>query len=121
MAAFAKLWPLIGHLPDDPLSDFVFPAQILREESTLFLRQIHHDCAGLENADRRAAALWIVVDQHRHAVVGVDLQKLRLELVAAADVARYEIVIETQFLEQDRDFLAVWGRPKMEIEHCFLL
>ena len=58
-----------------------------------------------------------MIDKHRHAVVGIEFQELRLELVAAPDIARDEVVIEAQLLEQDRDLLAVGCRPKMQIEH----
>ena len=117
MTALAELRALIGHLPHDPLGDLVFAADILREEPPLFLGEIHHDCARFEDADRRPAALGVVIDQHRHAVVRIDLQEFGLELIAAPDIARHEIVVETQFLEQDRHLLAVGCRPKMEIEH----
>ncbi len=62
-----------------------------------------------------------MVDQDRHAVIGVDLQEFRFELVAAPDVAGDEVVIETQFFEQDRGLLPVRRRPKVEIEHRKLL
>ena len=65
--------------------------------------------------------LGVVVDQDRHAVIGIDLQKVGLELVAAPDIAGNQIVIETQFFEQDRDLLPVRRRPKVEIEHRKLL
>jgi hypothetical protein len=90
---------------------------VLWEKAAFLFRKIHHDRAGFENADRRAAALGIVVDQHRHPMVGVDLQEFRLELIAAANIARHQIVIETELLEQNCNFLAVWRRPKMKIEH----
>jgi hypothetical protein len=54
-------------------------------------------------------------------VVGIDLQEFRFELVAAPDIAGDQIVIETQFFEQDRDLLPVRRRPKVEIEHRKLL
>src|SRR5262249_20455631 len=115
--ALAELRALIGHLPHDPLRDLVFSARVLPEKAAFLFCEIHHDRARLEDADRRPAALWLMVDQYRHAVVRVDLQELELELVAAADIAWDEIVVEPQFLEQDRDLLAVGGRPKMQIKH----
>jgi hypothetical protein len=84
-----------------------------------FSGEVHHDRAGFEDADRRSATLWIVVDQHGHAMVRVDLQKFGFELVPTPDIAWDEVVIETQLLEQNGDFFAVWRRPKMQIEHGF--
>jgi hypothetical protein len=76
-----------------------------------------HDRTRFEDADRRAAAFWRTVDQHRHAMIGVDLQKIRFELIAASDVAGNDFVLDTELFEQNRDFLAVWRRPKVDIEH----
>src|SRR5262249_28277648 len=121
MAAFAELGSLISHLPDYPLRDLVFAAHILRPEPPFLFGEIHHDGAGFENADRCAATLRVVVDQYRHAVVGIDLQKVGLELVAPPDIAGDEIVIETQFFEQNGDLFPVGRRPKMQIEHRELL
>src|SRR5262249_49897304 len=96
MTALAELRALIGHLPHDPLRDLVFSARVLPEKAAFLFCEIHHDRARLEDADRRPAALWLMVDQYRHAVVRVDLQELELELVAAADIAWDEIVVEPQ-------------------------
>src|SRR5436305_13235510 len=87
MAALAELWALIGHLPHDPLVHLVLAAQILRPEAPRLLGDVHHDRARLEHRDRRAAALWSMVDHRRHAVVRVHLQKFGRELIAALDVA----------------------------------
>ena len=76
---------------------------------------------GFENANRGTTAFRRMVDQHRHAMVGIDLQKVRLELIAASDVAGNDLVVETKLFEQDRDLLAVWRRPKVDIEHRYFL
>jgi hypothetical protein len=75
MPAFAELWPLIGHLPNDPLSNFVFSARVLGEEAAFLFREVHHDRTRFKDADRRAAAPRRMVDQHRHAMVRIDFQK----------------------------------------------
>jgi hypothetical protein len=49
--------------------------------------------------------------------VRVYLEKFGCELIAALDVARDDLVFEAAFLEQDRDLLAVRGRPVMQIDH----
>ena len=103
--------------PHHPLRDLVLAADFLREKAPFLLAEIHHDRPRLEDADRRAAALRVVIDQRRHAVVGIELQELRLELVAAPDIAGDKVVIEAQLLEQDRDLLAVRCRPVVKLEH----
>src|SRR5437660_5028509 len=117
MAALAELWALIGHLPHDPLGHLILAAQILRPEAPRLLGDVHHDRARLEHRDRRAAALWSMVDHRRHAVVRVHLQKFGRELIAALDVAGDDLVLKPAFFQQDGDFLAVGGRPVMQIEH----
>src|SRR5438270_295780 len=109
MAALAELWALIGHLPHDPLGHFVFAAQILRPEAPRLLGDVHHDRARLAHRDRRAAALWSMIDHRRHAVLRVHLQKFGRELIAALDVAGDDLVLKPAFLQQDGDFLAVGG------------
>ena len=63
------------------------------------------------------AMLDIMVDDGGHPVIRADLQKIRLELVALADIHRMRGVGDAQFLEQDRDLPAVRRGPKIEIEH----
>src|SRR5438045_3042877 len=58
-----------------------------------------------------------MIDHRRHAVVRVHLQKFGRELIAALDVAGDDLVLKPAFLQQDGDFLAVGGRPVMQIEH----
>src|SRR5215469_17714038 len=105
MATFAEFWALVGHLPDDTLSDFVFAARVLRKKAALLFREVHHDGTRFEDADRCAAALGRMIDQHRHAMIGVHLQEFGGELIAASDVAGNDVVIETKLFEQNRDFL----------------
>ena len=50
-----------------------------------------------------------------------DLQELRLELVALADVDRENPVTEPGLLEKDRDLVAVRRGPVMEVEHGTIL
>src|SRR5579863_5974216 len=49
MAAFAELGSLVGHLPHDPLRDFVFPVKVLGPELPSLLGDVHHDRARFEN------------------------------------------------------------------------
>src|SRR6516225_4174648 len=50
-------------------------------------------------------------------MIRIDIQKVRLELIAPSDIAGDNLVVEPEFFEQNRDFLAVWRRPKVDIEH----
>src|SRR3546814_19935299 len=52
----------------------------------------------------------------RHFVVRADLQKVRLELVAGADIDRMHIVFESQLLQHDMDLMAVRRRPGIELD-----
>jgi len=49
-----------------------------------------------KDADRRAAAPRHMVDQRRHAMVRIDFQKIRFELIAAPDIAGDDLVVETK-------------------------
>jgi hypothetical protein len=80
-------------------------------------RQVHHDRAGLEDGERRAAAHRVGVDDGGHAVVGRDLQIVGLELVATADVHRLDRVGDAGLFQQDDDLLAVAGGPEIQLYH----
>src|SRR5579872_5563335 len=117
MALLAELRSLVGHLPEDPLQDVVFSMRVGGQEFSGFFREVGHDGAGLEDRDRLAAAHRFVVNDCRHTAVGGDLEERGRQLVASADVDRFEIVGEAEFLEQDEGFLAVSGGPEIEVDH----
>src|SRR5438270_11585700 len=73
------------------------------------------DRARLE--DRQWPLIEIMIDDRRHPVVGADLEELRLELVALADIDRDRAVFEAAFLEHDRDLPAIRRRPVIKIDH----
>jgi hypothetical protein len=99
------------------LHDFGAVAQIGRHELAGLLGEVHQDRARLENRDRLAAALRILVDDGRNAVVGRDGEKLRLELLALADVDRDNAVGKPGLLQEHRDLVAVRRRPVVKIDH----
>ena len=99
MAAFAGFGPLVGHLPDDPLHRFGFASDIAREELTRLFGNIEHDGTGLEHHNRLTAANWVVIDQNRHAVIGVHLEEFGGELIAPADIAGNDLVRFAEFFE----------------------
>ena len=58
-----------------------------------------------------------VIDDRRHAVIGIELEELVVELVATPDIERDDVVWKAALFEQDGDFLAVGRRPVIEIDH----
>ena len=82
-------------------------------------RSCGRDIAGSRRTRRSRSACrpgpsWI--DDRRHAVVGRDRQKLRLELIALGDVDRDHGVGQPALLEHDRDLPAVRRRPVIEVD-----
>jgi hypothetical protein len=58
-----------------------------------------------------------VIDHGRNAVVGRDLEELRLELIALGDVDREYLVFQPGLLEKHRDLVAVRRGPVMKVDH----
>ena len=71
----------------------------------------------MKENDRLAATVRFVVDHRRHAIVGTDAQKVRLELIPAADVARHDAVGQGELFQKDGDFLAVGRWPVVQVDH----
>src|SRR5215467_11711673 len=117
VAALAELGPLVGHLPHHPLGNFILGPHLLWPELSLFFGDVHHHGPRFEHAERRAAALGLVVDHHGHAVVGVLLEEILAELVALLDVDGRDLVFDPTLLEQDRDLFAVRRGPIKNLVH----
>src|SRR5215470_3000706 len=117
VAALAELGPLVGHLPHHPLGDLVLGPHLLWPEFPLLFGDVHHDGTRFEHAERRAAALGLVVHHHGHAVVGVHLEEILVELVALLDVDGRYLVLDPTLLEQDRDLFAVRRGPIKYLVH----
>ena len=62
-----------------------------------------------------------MIDHRRDAVVRCDRQKLRLELIALADVDRENPVRQPGLLEEHRYLVAVRRGPVMEVDHGTIL
>jgi hypothetical protein len=58
-----------------------------------------------------------VVDDDRHAMIGVELQKFRGELIAAGYVDGNQPIGGRCLLQEDRDFFAIGRRPVIKINH----
>jgi len=81
------------------LVDLVAATKVPRIKATGFLREVHHDRAGLEDADRRPADGRRMVHERRHAVVRTYSQELIFELIALADVAGHDVVRRPQLFQ----------------------
>src|SRR5262249_57689701 len=87
------------------------------EEQAGVAGEVLEDGARLEERERRATAVRLVVDDRRHAVVGADAQEIRLELLAASEVDGDGAIREPALLEHDAGLPAVRCRPIVEIDH----
>src|SRR5690242_19492843 len=110
MTLLAELGALIGELPTDPLGGMVVATGVLPPTPSGLLGEIHHDRPGFEDRDRGTPAHRLVIDDRLHPAVGRNPQKLRRELVAAADVDRLDRVRQPKFLQKNNALFAVYGR-----------
>src|SRR6266436_1562004 len=105
------------HLPERPLDRVVTAVEVDGEEFSGLLGEIQQHRAGFEDRDRLAAALRLVVDHRWNAVVRGDRQKLRLELVALADIDREDLVFQPGLFEKHRDLVPVRRGPVIKVDH----
>src|SRR5262249_19194240 len=117
MMVLSRHRPEPGHLPEQPFYNHDTVAEGMRQELAGFLREVDENGAGLEHRNRFAAVLRVVIDDRRHAVVRRKGPELRPELLALADIHRYDPVRQPGLLEKDRDLVAVRRRPIIEIDH----
>src|SRR4051794_14510016 len=80
---------------------------------------MEQDGTGLKHRNR--FAVCVVINNGRHAAVWADGQELGLELVAASNVDRDQLVREAALLQHDGDLPAVWRRPVVEVDHALPL
>ena len=106
-----------AHLPEQPFDRLGTTARIARQEPAGLFGEIEQDGAGLEQRDRRAAVLRLVVDDGRHAVVRGDLEEVGLELLALADIDRVDRIGRVRLFEEQRDLVPVGRRPVIEVDH----
>jgi len=110
-----------AHLPEQPLRHGLPTADVLRQEAAGLLGEVQEDGARLEQADWLAAIARCGIDDRRHSVVRRDGEKVGLELIAGADVDRVDRVVQSRFLQEHRDLVAVRRRPVVEVDHYGLL
>ena len=66
-----------------------------------------------------AAVLWRAIDDGRNAIVRRNREEFRPELLALAYIDRQDPVRQPRLFEENRDLMAVRGRPIVKIDHCF--
>jgi len=91
--------------------------QILGQELPGLLREVQQDRAGLEQRQRLAAIGWLMIDDGRNAIVRRDLQEVRLELLALADVDRVHVVAQAGLFEKQGNLVAVGRGPVIQVDH----
>src|SRR5208282_3536147 len=102
----------IRHLPEEPFEHFRAPGIFRRQQLAGLLRQVNQYRARLEYRDPR-----IAIDDRGNFAVRANLDELRLELIAFADVHRMNRVLEAALLEHDGGFASVRRRPGVQIDH----
>ena len=58
-----------------------------------------------------------MIDDGRDAIVGRDMDKIRMELFALGEMNRNDAIVECGFFQKQRDFIAIRGRPVVQIQH----
>src|SRR6202030_1529212 len=96
-----------AHLEHYPFEAFVAAEPILRDQfATSLFREINQDRRRFKERERLAARA-VGVDDRRNAVVCRDLQELRLELVAGANIDRDRLEFESHFFERNVHFVPI--------------
>src|SRR5690606_20420532 len=70
---------------------------------------------GFEDRDRLAVRS-LRVDDGRHAVVGGDLEEVRLELLALADIDEFHLIGSAEFLQHDGNLPAIGRWPVIQFD-----
>ncbi len=94
----------------------VFLHRVLRQKLAGLLREIDQDRARFEQAYGLAARA-VRIDDRRNAVVGGDLQELRLELLALGDVDLVHAVGQPALFQHDGNLAAVGRAPRVKFDH----
>ena len=104
-----------AHLPHQPLLDLDAATLILGIELSGLATEVKQNGARLEYRDRSTVRTF-GIDDRRHAVVGRDCEKFRVELIALPDIDEMQLVREPAFLEHDRDLPPVRRGPIIKLD-----
>ncbi len=104
------------HLPHWPLIDGQLVAIGCAIECPCLARQILQDGAAFKEGERRAVGA-VMIDNSRHAVVGLNFQEIGIELLTFADVHQLRGVGKVHFLKRNCDFPSIRCGPVVKIDH----
>src|SRR5580704_13444246 len=116
MRPLAEHRPYPGELNEQPLDHLIFFGHVLGQELARLVREIKQNGAGFEDGERPAARP-LVIDDDRDLAVRIELEELRLELIALPHVHEMLLVRQGAFLEHDVDLLHVRTCQSVEIDH----
>jgi len=102
------------------LQHVVFSSHIGGQEFSRFLGEVHQDRAGLENGDRLAAGTF-VVDDGGDFRVRIDLDEIRVVLIALPHIDEMLLVGQFGLFQHDVDFLHVRAGQRIKIDHANVL
>ena len=114
-------WSDPAHLEHQPLDDGVALAHVGRPELSGLLRQVHQDRAGLEHREGLAARA-VLIDDCRHAAIGIHRPELRLVLIAGDHVHVVKLPRQRDFLQHQHDLERVRAGHAVEFDRrrCLL-
>src|SRR5262249_50485407 len=116
MGELAEHWADIGELEHQPLHHFVFFGHVLRQEFSALLGKIHQDRAGFEHGIRLATRP-LVIDDSGNFRVRIDLDEIRIVLLALPYIDEMLLVGQLRLFEHDVDFLYVRAGQGIKIDH----
>ncbi len=112
--------PDIGQLKHQPLQHFVFLRHVLGQEFSGLLGKIHQDRARFEHGVRLAAGAF-VIDDRRNFRVRIDLDEIRIVLLALPYIDEMLFVRQLGLFEHEVDFLNVGTGQRIKVDHGNIL
>src|ERR1700722_17816566 len=114
MACLSKHRTHIRHLPEEPFEHFGASRIFRRQELAGLFRQMDEYRARLENRDA-----GVMIDDRGNLAVRTNLDELRLELIAVANIDWMNRILEPALLEHDCRLAGIWRRPGVKIDHLY--
>lgn len=88
----------------------------MRQKLAGLVGEINQYRTRLEKGEGSALGAFRIHDR-RHAIVGTDLQTFRTELIPPADICWNDLILESSFFQEYRDFLPVRCRPIVKFDY----
>src|SRR5207253_1341504 len=79
--------------------------------------EIFQDGAGFEQR-QLLSSRPVMIDDRRDLVTRADLQELRRELLALAEIERLQTMLQTRLFHRVAGLVAIVRRPEIEIDHA---